>query len=317
MKMMDNYEIIYARKENMPGDIKVAAKQDQPLQRIESLVRRRTETDRKMGYTWMIVPFLPLGVAIAIGATFVGILVSVLPRIGNLSQPTTAESAIAPIVGATLALFGVGVIVFFAVLFFGALSFYYLIDRQNRHFGRQQLLFSTIHLYLASKVPASENISQLGYLSQDSTYAEGARPAGLWALLFLFLSPIVALIASYSLTQDMRKHDDLQCKYQVALAPSLVEAGFQEPNFSTYKPYNRDPVLFIILTAITGGLFWIYWYYTLLRDYNEHFANQAKFEEQILKTLIPLPTQRTCGSCGGTVPRDARFCPSCGSQQTG
>jgi len=296
----------------MPGDIKVATQQDPPLNRIESLVRRRTETDRRMGYKWMIVPLLPVGAAIAIGAISVGILVSILPRIGNLSQPTTAESAIEPILGGMLG----GVIVFFAVLFFGALSFYYLIDRRNHHFGRQQLLFSTLHLYLASKVPASETISQLGYLSEDSIYAEGVRPAGLWALLFLFLSPIVALIASYSLTQDMRKHDELQSKYQVALAPSLVEAGFQEPNFPTYKPHNRDPVLFIILTAITGGLFWIYWYYTLLKDYNEHFTDQAKFEEQILNTLIPLPTQGTCGRCGGIVPPGARFCPNCGSQQT-
>jgi hypothetical protein len=314
--MDEHYEIICAWRGSMPGDIKVATQQDPPLHRIESLVRRRIETDRRMGYKWMIVPLLPVAAAIAIGAIFVGILVSILPRIGNLSQPTTAESAIEPILGGVLTLYGGGVIVFFAVLFFGALSFYYLIDRRNHHFGRQQLLFSTIHLYLASKVPASENISQLGYLSEDSTYAEGVRPAGLWALLFLFLSPIVALIASYSLTQDMRKHDELQSKYQVALAPSLVEAGFQEPNFPPYKPHNRDPVLFIILTAITGGLFWIYWYYTLLKDYNEHFTDQAKFEEQILKTLIPLPTQRTCGRCGGTVPPGARFCPNCGSQQT-
>ena len=300
----------------MPGDIKVT-EQDLPLHRIESLVRRGTDTDRRMGYLWMIIPLLPVGAAVAIGTSFVGILVSVLPKIANLSQPTTTQSAIAPVAGGLFALWGVAALVFFAVLFFGALSFYYLIDRRNRHFGRQQLLFSTIHRYLASKASTSENIATLGYISDDSPYAEEARPAGLWALLVLLVTPIVGLIASYTLTQDLRRHDEFQSKYQQALAPALVEAGFHEPTFPAYRPHNRDPVLFIILTAITGGLFWIYWYYTLLKDYNEHFADQAKFEEQILNILLPAPTRRTCGTCGGSVPANAKFCPSCGSRQTG
>jgi hypothetical protein len=96
----------------------------------------------------------------------------------------------------------------------------------------------------------------------------------------------------------------------------LVEAGFQETNFAAYKPRDRDPVLFVILTAITGGLFWVYWYYTLLSDYNEHFTDQAKFEEELLKSLIPPSTQGTCRRCGGTVPPAARFCTNCGSPQT-
>lgn len=301
----------------MPGDIKVAAEQDPTLHRIESLVRRRTETDRKMGYTWMIVPLLPPAAAIAVGSILVGAMVSILPKINSLSPQSTAQSAIEPIAGGLLALWGLGAAVLFVVLFFGALSFYYLIDRRNRHFGRQQLLFSAVHRYLTSKRAASENIAELGYLLDDSTYVEREKPAGLWALLVLFVPPIVGLIASYSLTQDMRRHDELQSKYQVALAPCLVEAGFEEANFPAYKFHNRDPVLFTILTAITGGLFWIYWYYTLLKDYNEHFTDQAKFEEQILKTLIPAPTPRTCGTCGGSVPAVAKFCPHCGSQQTG
>lgn len=298
----------------MPGDIRMTAQQDPLLHRIESLSRLRSETDRRMGYIWMIVPLLPLAAAVAIGSSFVGVLVSIVPKMSNLSQATT-PTAMEPVLGGIAALYFVGVIAFFAVVFFGALSFYYLIDRRNRHFARQQLLFSTIHRYLASKVPASENISQLGYLSEDSTFVEGMRPAGIWSILFLFLMPIVGLIASYNLTIDMRKHDELQLKYQVALASSLVEAGFQEPNFLPYKSRNRDPLLFIILTAITGGLFWIYWYYTLLEDYNDHFGEQANFEEQILKTIIPTPTKRTCGTCGGTVPPNAKFCPSCGTQQ--
>ena len=295
----------------------MATEQDPILQRIQSLVHRRTETDRRMGYAWMIVPLLPLAVAIAVGATFVGILIAALPKIANLSQPQTAQNAIEPIAGGLSALFGFGIIATFVVFFVGALSFYYLLDRRNRHFGRQQLLFAAIHRYLTFKRSTSENIAQLGYLSDDSTYTEGPRPAGLWALLALFATPIVCLIASYNLTQDMRRHDELQSKYQASLASALTEAGFQESNLPGYKSHSRDPVLFLILTAITGGLFWIYWYYTLLKDYNDHFTDQAQFEEQVLKILIPPPAERICGTCGGSVPAVAKFCPNCGRQQTG
>jgi len=299
----------------MPGDIKVATDQNPDLPRIQSLVSRRNQTDRRMGYAWMIIPLLPPIGTITTAAIFLGILISLLPKMNSLSQPNTAQSAIEPIAGGFLALLGLGVIVLFAVSLLGALSFYYLIERRNQHFGRQQLLFSTIHRYLASKRPASEGIAKLGYLAEDSVQAETPRPAGLWAFASLFAIPIVGLIASYNLTHDMRKHDEFQSEYQAALATSLVESGFQEPNFSSYKFHNRDSVLFLILTAITGGLFWIYWYYTLLKDYNDHFIEQAAFEDQILRTLIPASTHGTCRTCGGAVPPTAKFCPSCGTRQ--
>ena len=300
----------------MPGDIKVATDQNPALPRIQSLVSRRTQTDRRMGYAWMIIPLLPPIGTIVTVAIFLGILVSQLPKMKNLSQPTAAQSTIEPIVGGLLALWGLGVLVLFVLSLLAALSFYYLIERRNQHFGRQQLLFSTIHQYLASKRPASEGIAKLGYLAEDSAQAETPRPAGLWALALLLATPIVGLIASYNLTHDMRKHDELQSEYQAALATSLVESGFQEPNFSAYKFHNRDSVLFLILTAITGGLFWIYWYYTLLKDYNDHFIEQAAFEDQILRTLIPASTPATCRTCGGAVPPTAKFCPSCGTRQS-
>ena len=284
-------------------------------QRIEALVRRRTETDRRMGYVWMVVPLLPFAAAVTTGAAAVGIFVSILPRLSSLSQQTATPNSVEPVVGGILALYALVMLTLLIVWFFGALSFYYLIERRNRHFARQHLLFGTINRYLESKASASENVSQLSYLLEDSIYEEHARSAGLWALLFLLVAPIAGLIAAYNLTQDMRKHDGYQSKYQLALAPSMVDAGFPRPDIPAYNSRNRDPMLFIILSAITGGLFWIYWYYTLLKDYNNHFAEQAEFEDQIVRVLNPPQTPRTCGTCGGIVPGSARFCPNCGSKQ--
>ena len=291
---------------------------DQAVQRIVSIVQRRANTDRKMGYHWMIVPLLPVLAGIGIGIALVGVIVSAIPKITSISQPQTVQTAqnlVAPILVEVLALYGGAIILLYAALLLGALGFYSLIDRRTRHFTRQQLLFSTLQEYLASKAPAGENITRLRQLSEDSVYEERDRPAGLWAVLFLFVSPIIGLLASYNLTQDMRKHDELQSNYQTTLVNALGEAGLQPPAFTPYKSHKRDPVLFIILSAITGGLFWIYWFYTLLKDYNEHFTDQAKFEDQLLNLLKPQGNGKPCVTCGGRVPAAAKFCPSCGTQQ--
>ncbi len=294
----------------------MASQIDPTLRRIEELVRRRSSTDRRMGYIWMIVPILPALAAVVIGASLLGILVSVLPRISNLTQPQTAQSTLTPIVGEIFALYGLAIAVFYVVLLFGALAFYYMIDRRNRHFIRQQLLFSTLHRYLAVKAPASENVSRLGQLSEDSVLDERDRPAGVWAVLFLFATPIVGLFAANNLTRDLLRHDDMQSVYQATLVNAFGDVGIQPPIFSAYKFHKRDPVLFIILSAITAGLFWIYWFYKLLKDYNEHFIEQARFEDQLLNSLIPQETTKPCGVCGASVPSKARFCPSCGRAQT-
>jgi hypothetical protein len=293
-----------------------AAQLDPALLRVEELIRRRSFTDRRMGYIWMIVPILPAMAVVVIGASLLGILVSVLPRISSFTQTQNAQNAITPIAGEIFALYGLAIITFYVVLLLGALAFYYLIDRRNRHFVRQQLLFSTLHRYLAAKAPTSENTSRLAQLAEDSVYSERDRPASLWAVLFLFVTPIVGVLAAYNLTQDLRKHDELQSGYQITLVNALSDAGVHPPTFSPYRFHKRDPFLFIILSAITAGLFWMYWFYTLLKDYNEHFSDQAKFEDQILNSLIPQEATKPCGVCGATVPRNARFCPSCGKSQT-
>lgn len=284
------------------------------IQRLEDLIRRRSSTDRRMGHVWMLVPILPIIVGIAVAVSAVGILVSAISKVGIVQQP---ENAI-PIVGEIFALYGFVIISFYVVLLVGSFALYYLIDRRNSHFKRQQQLFSTLPEYLSSggNGSSAESVSRLTQLSEDSVFEERDRPAGLWATLYLFVTPIVGLIVAYNLTQDLRKHDDLQSAYQTTLVDAFNEAGIQLQTFAPYKPHKRDAILFIILTAITAGLFWIYWFYTLLKDYNEHFEDQAHFEDSILASMKPETPAKVCVTCGGAVPKNARFCPQCGRPQS-
>lgn len=291
----------------MSAGIELSAQSDILLRRVEAEIRRRPSTDRRMGVAWTIVPILPIFVGVALSVALVGMVISTIP---NLQQATSTIPAVADI----LALYVFALIAIIAVLILDAFAFYFLLDRRNRHFKRQQLLFAAISEYLMAirKNARFENIARLAEVSSDSIFEEQVRPASLWAILCIFAIPIVGLIVAYGLTEDLRKHEERQLAYQQTLIPAFEEAGITQAPNASFKPHSRDPIVYLVLTAITAGLFWVYWFYTLLKDYNEHFADQAALEDQILLTLKPM---FKCAACGGSIPPNVKFCPLCGAAQ--
>jgi cytochrome bd-type quinol oxidase subunit 2 len=287
---------------------------DYLLARVEELVGRRHLTDRRMGYVWMLVPILPILLGIAIGASIAGIIISSLPRLGAVTGPGSA----APLFAQIIRLYALAIILVYIILLIESIAIYYLIDRRNNHFKRQQQLYNTLAKYLSTRLTdfPSPNVLRLSQLAEDSTFEEQDRPSGLWAVLNLFVTPIAGLIIAYDLTLDLRRHEERQATYQTALINALAEIGAQPQNLPPSKAHRRDALLYVILTAITGGLFWIYWFYTLLRDYNEHFHDQASAEDSTLAALKPKIPSTICPTCGGPVPEGSRFCPSCGRPQT-
>ena len=288
----------------------MSAKPEFLVARIEELIRRRTSTDRRMGYAWMIVPLLPILVGIVLAVSFVGIILSAIPRMTTIEQTGTFPQPIAELF--SLYLFAIAS--FFVVMVLGSFALYYFIDRRNAHFNRQKQLFRTVAEYLESRaaIKVGENVSTLSYILDDAAVEEQDRPAGVWAVLNLFVTPIVSLFVAYSLTQDFRGHEQRQQRYISALPAAFGDVGLTSPTFPTQTTRGRDPLLYVVLTVITGGLFWVYWFYTILRDYNNHFRAQAKIEDDMLATLRPKTLTATCATCGGSVPENAKFCPFCG-----
>jgi hypothetical protein len=262
-----------------------------------------------MGYVWAIVPVLPMLAVVTLFSATAGIIISSVP---NLQQASSA----APMIAQIAALYMLVLIVIWVVLVADGLAFYFLLDRRNRHFKRQQALFAAIPTYLLTmrSQTGNERIARLVEISDDSVFEEQDRPAGLWALLALFAMPIVGLVVACNLTQDLQKHEERQAAYQQTLPLALQEAGIAHSTIEPLKTRRRDPIFYLVLTAITAGIFWIYWFYILLKDYNDHFVNQAVLEEQLLSSFRPLIK---CLTCGGSIPHSAKFCPLCGTAQSG
>lgn len=266
-----------------------------------------------MGNIWILVPILPIFLAVTLAVFLVQLIVSAISNIGNVEEATALSWSIAQF----FALYGLGIVSFYLMLLLGSVAFFYLIDRRNAHFKRQQQLFLAISKYLSSigKISPSVSLSRLSQIAEESVFDEDDRPAGLWAILYLFVTPIVGIIVAYNLIQDLQSHEERQAAYLQTLPAACNDAGIAPMPLGPYTPHRSELILFVILTAITGGLFWIYWFYRLLADYNEHFRVHAQIEDLILTSLRPTPPANSCARCGGSVPQNARFCPFCGAQQ--
>ena len=203
-------------------------------------------------------------------------------------------------------------------------------------------MFTSILLpYLEAKLKergrSSNAISALALLNRDSEYEETERSAAVWAVLYIFVSPIVGLYIFHFLTNDQYKHFKRQIDFSRNLEALLKDLEVQFVSPAQYETKRRETILYIILTIITVGLFWIYWFYLQLKEYNEHFKSQWKLEDQLVNTLrtqmeglppethapalptappAPLPLNlKYCQYCGKAILLDAKFCELCGRQQ--
>jgi len=310
------------------------------LPELEYAVRKRSESDRMMGYIWMIVPILPLLLAILGTALFLSFILTAIAA--GISGPTPTAPFPTDSMIAVLMLGWIGLIlVGFIVSIFGAVALYYMISRRSNHFRRQRMFTSILLPYLETKLKekgkSSNAISALALLNRDSEYEETERSAAIWAVLYIFVSSIVGLYIFHFLTNDLYKHFKRQIDFSRNIEALLKDLEVQFVSPTQYETKRRETILYIILTIITAGLFWIYWFYLQLKEYNEHFKSQWKLEDQLMNTLrtqmeglppeTPAPVSPTapptplplglkyCQYCGKAILLDAKFCDLCGKEQ--
>jgi len=230
---------------------------------ILEAVRMRGETDRMVSPLWMLSPLL--GIVVLIVMMVLGFLVS--PE-------------------AMLLFTFAGLIIYIVIVVY---PLYLLIKRRSAHFRRDATLRSAIIEYLKARaasqnVGISSEVATMNVVHSESLGEEREKSAVMWTILSVIV-PFVGIYVLYFLTKDPPNHDHRQLSFmqQAQSAASKLGMTIVVPTWKSLP--GRSFFLYFIITIITVGLFGIYWYYVLFKDFNEHFKAQWIFEDQLVSTI--------------------------------
>jgi hypothetical protein len=231
---------------------------------ILEAVRMRGETDRIVSPLWMLSPLL--GIVIFSVFAIVGFVLG-LPF------------------GATVGLIILGV---FVAIIISAYPLYLLIKRRSAHFRRDAMLRGGIIEYVkarvaSQKVDISSEMATMNVVHSESLGEEREKSAVMWTILSVII-PFIVIYVWYFLTKDPSNHDHRQLAFMQQAQSAASKLGITMV-VATWKSLpDRSFFLYFILTIITG-LFAIYWYYVVFKDFNEHFKAQWIFEDQLVSTI--------------------------------
>ncbi len=245
------------------------------------------QTDARVSVAWVFLPILAIVLSVVVAAAYVAATIAAFNR---TATPPTQEM-IAPFFGGFAVAIGISVVAEVLFLYF----FYLLIRRRNQHFPRQQRFFNDLTTVLRAAA-SRRNVDvgpMLGSIESSVRYAqveEAEKSAVLWVILLLvpFVNLIAELYILYFLTNDFYRHerreDGMLSDVERALAPMGVQFIFHRNGPIPHRSF----VLYVVVTIITFGIFGIYWEYVLIKDPNDHFANHAVYEPEILQLLAPM-----------------------------
>ncbi|WP_048061451.1 DUF4234 domain-containing protein [Hyperthermus butylicus] len=264
------------------------------LANIRSLVERARETDYVMPI-WL--PYLPLLIVLAsMFGIFIVLAASEAKPVWEIrhGEPGFAVGEYSRD-NVEFALDIGAIFLFLAMLIAGlivqAYVVYKWIDRRNKHFARTHALYENIVEYLEALGIQEPEIAQMRSIVQEMRYREPHRSPVLWLILIIIPVTIVSLIAQlyvyHFLTRDYYEHEVREQMFYRQLSELLKRHGvYLEPPEQTVP--DRNTVLYIILSIVTLGLFFLYWVYVMTEDPNRHFTAHSGVEQNLIRALESL-----------------------------
>ena len=174
---------------------------------------------------------------------------------------------------------------------------YLLILRMDEHLERDGLLRGGLREFIDA-LSISRNMDTnverwtMNTMDMISSVNDGKKGAISWAVLigvFSFIPVIgifVLLYVMHFLTERLIDHDLNQLNFNRQLNGALAKLG--KPMAASggwiHTP-RRSTGLYVILTIITLGFFLPYWWYVVIKDWNIHFQNQWRFEDEVLSIM--------------------------------
>jgi hypothetical protein len=140
--------------------------------------------------------------------------------------------------------------------------FYYLIERRNKHFLRQDELENRAKTYFRNE----------GKELQPTANFLPERNAKLWAVSIILILPV--FVIAYFLSKDLLLHEKRQQAFLTELFPER-----------DYMPQNLAIKKYTLITLATLGVGIIYWLYKIINTYNSHFKEQRKIEDEIIRLM--------------------------------
>ncbi|MFO7791789.1 MAG: hypothetical protein R6W73_02260 [Candidatus Saliniplasma sp.] len=250
--------------------------------KIDEAKRRRGVTDNIMSPLWVLSPLLGgaiLGIALFISFSFL----------------FTEQ-----ILGGTAAfiMIGVGII---AWAFFVAYPWYLMIKRRTKHFKRDHLLMEGVIEYFEEKQSQSEvdltqELATLRSILAESLSEESEKNPILYTILALVIPWIGILYVLYFLMKDIYSHHQRVAAFMenTRIASNKLGKSLVVPSWKTLE--KRNFVVYFLISCVCG-LFMYYWMYSIIKDYNEHFKNQWRFEDQLPSRHVPIGGRQ--GTQGG------------------
>ncbi|HIP58063.1 MAG TPA: zinc-ribbon domain-containing protein [Archaeoglobus profundus] len=229
---------------------------------IQNAIMRRSETDIRMSGAWILILIVsPL-------ISFLGLI--------SMFSPTMIY---------------IGSLLIFLSMILVALLYYKLINRRNKHFMRSRILRESLINYIESKSKklgksndVASELSIMRIIHSELSNVEKDRSAGLYAFLSA-VTPFVSLYIMYFLTKEFTAHDSKERTFFQTFSVAADKLGMSVQFPSWIELPSRPAGLYLILTIIFGGLFAIYWLWTLIKDPNLHFDTHTIFEDSLLSSI--------------------------------
>lgn len=259
-----------------------------------------------MSTGWIAFPLLLI---ISVIVFFVIILAEIFGYIFSVAPGATLSYAdiLRPIASTILAFSIIAFVLNIAI----AYMIYKLVQRRNTHFSRQTLLYEDLTSVAeelvaikGAQMEARISLNNLDRTAREARVYEPEKSAVLWVMLTLAgtslptatliatstgagLLPLLAVLyVYYFLMKDFYRHERREDQFIRDLLGAFAISGLNVslPHRNPPLP-ERSFALYLVLSVVTVGFFWVYWVYVLLNDPNNHFRQQMMIEDTIMAQL--------------------------------
>jgi len=223
-----------------------------------------------MSKLWIFAPLL---------GWIITFIINMLPFLIGVSlfgggSPSTNESTL------------VFVIALIVGLIISIYPWYLMIKRRTDHFNRERTLKAGIIELIQEKshmtrVAVPTELATLNAVYMEANSEETDKNPIVWTLIAMVIPWIGMMFVLYFLMKDIYKHHNRDLAFMQHSGAALNRMGYTivVPSWRVLPP--RSFMLYFILSCCIP-CFGLYWAYSIINDYNEHFTTQWQFEDQLV-----------------------------------